>query len=237
MVDFAQVEQVLKQSFEDYVLSTEEKAEIQQALQNYSRVDQLNFARNIAFKLVRKAIENNHATYYRALKWLEQVIKTVDGLRQSADGKRVTEALFSPGNRIVNRIKALLKTAKDSIDVCVFTISDDRLTEALLAAYHRGVLLRIITDNHKLHDLGSDINQLAKAGIPVRTDKHDSHMHHKFAIIDQSILINGSFNWTRSASKENQENIVVDSQSQLVEVFSRQFEKLWLQSRQLHVRS
>jgi len=48
--------------------------------------------------------------------------------------------------------------------------------------------------------LGSDINDLANAGIPVRLDNDvKSHMHHKFCLIDDKIIINGSFNWTKAA--------------------------------------
>jgi mitochondrial cardiolipin hydrolase len=51
-------------------------------------------------------------------------------------------------------------------------------------------------------------------------------MHHKFAIFDQKILVNGSFNWTHSATQVNEENILVTSDAGLVTEFSQQFEKL-----------
>lgn len=48
-----------------------------------------------------------------------------------------------------------------------------------------------------MNNLGSDISLLASKGIPVRTDADkDSHMHNKFAIIDDKFVITGSFNWT-----------------------------------------
>lgn len=58
--------------------------------------------------------------------------------------------------------------------------------------------------------LGADVSDLSKAGIQVRTDNDvKSHMHHKFIIIDDYVLINGSFNWTRNAVNVNKENITV----------------------------
>lgn len=42
------------------------------------------------------------------------------------------------------------------------------------------------------------------------------HMHHKFAIVDARLLINGSFNWTRQAVLYNQENCVITDNPQLV---------------------
>jgi phosphatidylserine/phosphatidylglycerophosphate/cardiolipin synthase-like enzyme len=52
-------------------------------------------------------------------------------------------------------------------------------------------------------------------------------MHHKFALCDAQVLLTGSFNWTRSASDHNQENILVTQETRLVEAFAREFERLW----------
>ena len=52
-------------------------------------------------------------------------------------------------------------------------------------------------------------------------------MHHKFCIVDGLTLINGSFNWTRSASERNQENIVISRDSRLLSQFQQQFDTLW----------
>lgn len=54
-------------------------------------------------------------------------------------------------------------------------------------------------------------------------------MHHKFVLIDNKLLINGSFNWTRNAITGNQENVVVTDYPQLVQAFQAEFEKLWIQ--------
>ena len=76
-------------------------------------------------------------------------------------------------------------------------------------------------------DLGSDVARLARSGVSVRFDHSDAHMHHKFAVFDRRLLLTGSFNWTRSASSENHENIVLTSDARLVGAFSREFEALW----------
>ncbi len=60
-------------------------------------------------------------------------------------------------------------------------------------------------------------------------DTSPSFMHHKFAIFDDRRLVNGSFNWTRSASKYNSENIVVSYEKGLIIQFRNMFEKLWLE--------
>ena len=46
-------------------------------------------------------------------------------------------------------------------------------------------------------------------------------MHHKFALIDNQILLNGSFNWTERAVWENCENLVItrSEQTLLLQLF------------------
>lgn len=117
--------------------------------------------------------------------------------------------------------------ARKTADVCVFTITDDRLADALLDAHRRAVAVRIITDDSKAEDLGSDVDRLGRAGIAVRVDRSPYHMHHKFAILDGSTLMTGSYNWTRGAARDNEENLIVTGDPRLVSPFVTTFERLW----------
>src|SRR5687768_14672455 len=121
----------------------------------------------------------------------------------------VNHAFFSPGDACLNAILSAIAAAGSSLQICVFTISDDRIAQAILRAHRRGIQVRILTDNEKLFDQGSDIRQLAAAGIPVRVDETPNHMHHKFALLDNQTLLTGSYNWTRSAARYNHENLIV----------------------------
>ncbi len=134
---------------------------------------------------------------------------------------------FSPGNECVDGIIEALKEARKTIDICVFTISDNRIVNVLKQKKSFYVDIRIITDNDKRFDAGSDIEELAKQGIPVRVDRTDAHMHHKFAIVDCKVLITGSYNWTRSARERNYENIVISDSKEMVSEFKEEFKRLW----------
>ena len=54
-------------------------------------------------------------------------------------------------------------------------------------------------------------------------------MHHKTAIIDGEVVINGSFNWSRQACIGNQENAMIIRNKEIANTFSAYFEKLWKQ--------
>lgn len=141
--------------------------------------------------------------------------------------KITSHAFFSPGDDCLNAIIKAIDDAEKTIKICVFTISDDRISDAILRAHQRGIHIRIITDNEKLHDAGSDIRELAVKGIHVRIDKTRSHMHHKFAIFDEVRVLTGSYNWTRSAAMHNHENILVTDNLSIVQDYSREFDRLW----------
>jgi len=145
----------------------------------------------------------------------------------SSSTKSINKAYFSPGTECQQAIISAIDNAKTSLKICVFTISDDQITAAILRAYERRVSIKLLTDNEKLFDVGSDIRQLALAKIEIRTDNTKNHMHHKFAIIDHKFLISGSYNWTRSAALYNHENIIVSDNKELLQDFLTEFEKLW----------
>lgn len=223
----SEIEATLAETFEDFVLSPEEKLRLREAFEPFQYdISTLQYARNKAFTLVRQQFTESPENHIESLKWLEGVIKTIDSVRQEHSLKK-SRAYFSPGTSCVDKIIASLNSVKESLDICVFTISDDVISRAIIEAHQRGVRVRIITDDEKVEDKGSDIGEFVSHQIPVKTDDSPSHMHHKFAIFDQKTLLNGSFNWTRSASRNNNENIIVDATPHLVSAFQQTFDNLW----------
>ncbi|MEK6262451.1 MAG: phospholipase D-like domain-containing protein [Planctomycetota bacterium] len=220
-----QMREMLEQSLEDGRLSRGEKASLAQHLEEAGGdPQQLAHFRSLAFGLARDAIDATNGALI--VEWLEELVKVLQP--PAVDGTAdLAEAWFSPHSDCPQRIRSLLAQAKKTVDICVFTITDDRLTSAVLDAHRRGVRIRIITDDDKSADLGSDAGQFLQAGIALRVDRSPYHMHHKFAVFDQALLLNGSYNWTRGAAANNEENFIVTSNRRLVAVFSEAFENLW----------
>lgn len=222
-----QMREILEQSLTDQRLSRAEKSALNQHLDEAdANPEQLAHFRRIAFELARGAIDATNGALI--VDWLEDITRAFQPA-MSGRTDELAEAWFSPGGDCPQRIRTLLAQAKRTVDICVFTITDDRLTSAVLDAYARGVRVRIITDNDKAADLGSDADRLLEAGIDLRVDRTEFHMHHKFAVFDSEVLLNGSYNWTRGAAANNEENFIVTNNRQLVAVFVKTFEKLWEQ--------
>lgn len=139
----------------------------------------------------------------------------------------MNQAYFSPGPDCRIAIEQAMETALSELLICVFTISDDRLSDAIMSAHRSGLTVRVISDNDKMHDRGSDVERLYQAGVDVRIDRSPEHMHHKFMVIDGRTVMTGSYNWTRSAETRNEENIIAVDDPQLAARFSEEFERIW----------
>ena len=162
------------------------------------------------------------------LEWAEDWVKLLDNVHPDEPQSRVAEVWFTPEMDAVNRILRCIDEAGHTIDVCVYTITDNRLSRALERAHKRRVDVRIVTERDKAQDLGSDIARLRNAGIPLRADRREeSLMHHKYALFDKKLLVTGSYNWTRGAADENHENVVVTDDMRLVAPFRESFERIW----------
>lgn len=221
-----EVDEILLTTLADRRLSRSERKALGAVLVDHKDDRELlAYVRHRAFEVVRR--ELGSTPQLEALDWLEEVVRTIASVEGPEPPPSLAEAHFSPGDHCRRRIASLCSLARRTIEVCVFTITDDRITRGLLDAHARGVRLRVITDNEKSVDLGSDVERLERAGVPVRLDRTEHHMHHKFAIFDGSYLVSGSYNWTTSAATANEENIVVVSDPRLLAPFAETFERLW----------
>jgi mitochondrial cardiolipin hydrolase len=235
-----ELDRFLRQALADHKLSGSEKTALADWLAKNVKDDQSRgVARHVAFEVARSAFADPSSP--ELIGWLEDVMKVLVPMAPTAHAPGSTPAggedlaLFTPGDQCLQHIVQRFHSCRRTADVCVFTITDDRISRAILDAHDRGVKVRVISDNEKWHDLGSDVQQFREAGIPVKVDDvHDhrdprvnGHMHHKFAIFDGIRLINGSYNWTRGAADVNYENIVDTADAKLVAAFTEEFTRLW----------
>ncbi len=221
---------IFEKTFADKTFSRAEKQAVSQLLENdYNlKKNQRNILRGKIFDMARESIKNkfNQHEALKTLDWLENANKLLLRPQDSI-------VYFSPGQECRRVIVDQLKNALTSVDICVFTISDDIISDEIFDCRRRNVKVRIISDDDKIDDAGSDVYQLAVSGIETRVDNCPHYMHHKFAVFDNQRVLTGSYNWTRSAADKNQENILLTDDKQTVSAFKDEFEKLWTQFKPL----
>ena len=139
----------------------------------------------------------------------------------------------------LQRLHHFISKATRSIDVCLFNITSDQLTKYVTDKIDHGVKVRLIVDGSCFDAAGGQIETFLAAGAFVRSSwsqkpsgdngrrNGDYLMHHKFAIVDNSLVMTGSFNWTMQAIMGNNENVIITSVNEIVNPYVNEFEKLW----------
>ncbi len=109
----------------------------------------------------------------------------------------------------------------------MYELTSRKIAQALVEAKGKGVGIRVFLDQGEGSGEYSKGRYLIDKGIDVRFYTGTGLMHNKFAVIDNRVLITGSFNWTAAAERENQENLLIITDENAVKKYVQRFEMLW----------
>ncbi len=127
----------------------------------------------------------------------------------------LVEVGFSPGGTALALVEKAISAAQSEVLMACYEFTSRDIAEALEAAAHRGVKVRIVADWKAAHDRFSQVPALLDAGIPVRLDR-----------------LTGSFNYTTAADRHNAENaLVLWHESEIARVYAAEWNRLWDESR------
>jgi len=76
----------------------------------------------------------------------------------------------------------------------------------------------------------SELKTFWCAGLPVRQDGNGSFLHDKIIIIDNSIIVTGSLNYSTNADESNEENVLILDNAEIAALYLQEFDKLWNQA-------
>jgi phosphatidylserine/phosphatidylglycerophosphate/cardiolipin synthase-like enzyme len=142
-------------------------------------------------------------------------------------GSTAGAVFFSPagGREARSAILDLLQQARQEIWVAAFVLTDTRIVESLVQAHRRGVRVRVVIDARNLEN--SRDETLQQAGIDVRKDGNPYTMHHKVIVVDGEWVVTGSYNFTNSGFRRNNENLLILRDSTLARHYQREVEAIW----------
>ncbi|MFA5075326.1 MAG: phospholipase D-like domain-containing protein [Candidatus Babeliales bacterium] len=145
--------------------------------------------------------------------------------------------LFSPKDRIAEKLIDQINNAQKRIYGAVFMLTNAEIAQALVSAKkNRNVDVQIITDKSCIQNESNKISLLKDNGIDIfvfkdKNNKNskknfsDALMHNKFAIFDDKVWT-GSFNWTIAANKKNKENVLCTTNKEVYKKYEIEFEDL-----------
>jgi phosphatidylserine/phosphatidylglycerophosphate/cardiolipin synthase-like enzyme len=117
--------------------------------------------------------------------------------------------------------------AKQSIKVMAYGFTATNLAEALVRAKRRGVDVGLIQDEKSAQNNRETLPILLAAGIEVRSDGKHAIQHNKVMLIDDDIVITGSYNFTKSAESRNAENIMIVRSSYAAKRYADNWKSHW----------
>ncbi|HMQ47405.1 MAG TPA: phospholipase D-like domain-containing protein [Saprospiraceae bacterium] len=124
---------------------------------------------------------------------------------------------------IREQLASELKRARHTIFAAVAWLTDEYLLDILTNKASEGVSIQLIISGSHYNEK-SRFRSLTDAGGEVYTVGggdviNDRFMHNKFCVIDYKKVVTGSFNWTKNAST-NEENIVVINDERIAYQYS-----------------
>jgi phosphatidylserine/phosphatidylglycerophosphate/cardiolipin synthase-like enzyme len=145
---------------------------------------------------------------------------------------------FSPHDKVMEKIIALVAGAQKSIRFMAFTYTSPILSQAMVAKANenKNVVVQGVFETRQA------VNRVAfltlscakvKGTINVKLDGNSGTMHHKVIIIDDKIVITGSFNFTANANNNNDENVLVIYDKEIAKQYITEFDKIFSDGKDL----
>ena len=134
-------------------------------------------------------------------------------------------------NQIKNQIIPLLNNANEEVVIAMAWFTSNDLFQTLIKCRERGVKVELVLLDNATNFMyyAPDFNQLIEKGGILRIAPLEyGFMHHKFCVIDNSVVITGSYNWTYYAETRNIENIVITDNKDIVSQYKKEFDSLSL---------
>jgi phosphatidylserine/phosphatidylglycerophosphate/cardiolipin synthase-like enzyme len=134
------------------------------------------------------------------------------------------EVFFSPNNGATDAIVREIARARSEIFVQAYSFTSAPIAKALLKAHKRGVNVQAILDkSQKTQKYSSSF--LTNAGIPTYIDDKHAIAHNKIIVIDRTVVITGSFNFTKAAEEKNAENLLIIRSKELAKPYLENWQR------------
>lgn len=142
------------------------------------------------------------------------------------------DTYFSPDDGVQPILVDIINTANESIYFMAFSFTSDPIGDAVRERAQDGVTVAGVMDVEQIEsNIGTEFDAFRQAGLDVYRDGNAGQMHHKTIIIDESIVITGSYNFTNSAEVRNDEYVLVIYNEAIAKLFIAEFQRVYEQAK------
>jgi len=134
---------------------------------------------------------------------------------------------FAPEDNVEKIIYGRIKKAEKSIRFMQFSFTSDKIGELIIEKFKDGIAVEGVFEKKGSDTEYSEYIKMKIEDIPVRLDKNRAVMHHKVIIIDDYLVITGSFNISKNANLKNDENIIIIESTELASKYNEEFKRIY----------
>lgn len=123
-----------------------------------------------------------------------------------------------------------VQSATADTDLCVMELQDFKISNAVIAAHQAGRPVRLVLDDgYADPDDKPAIGDLVAAGVQPKSDAPhaDKIMHHKFAVLDDAMVLVSSGNFSTFDALSNANNLLLFESPELALLFRQRFDAMW----------
>lgn len=133
--------------------------------------------------------------------------------------------------KIHKQIAKRLNESSKSIFLAIAWLTDDKLFDILCDKARNGIDVQLLIANNDINkNSGIDFSKLEDSGGEIywigKNFTFAPLMHNKFCIIDNSVLIFGSYNWTKKARSNNESITIIKDDENLLLDYNQEFLKI-----------
>jgi phosphatidylserine/phosphatidylglycerophosphate/cardiolipin synthase-like enzyme len=141
------------------------------------------------------------------------------------------DTYFSPDDGVLAALIPVLQSAQESIYFLAYSFTSNQLGEIVRQKAEADVTIAGVMDDEQVRsNQGTEFDPFRQAGLNVRIDGIDGLMHHKVFIVDEKIVVMGSYNFSQNAEQRNDENILIIYDPVIAEQFMFEFERVYEQA-------
>jgi len=154
--------------------------------------------------------------------------------RVTIDGTPM-DIYFAPDDNVQANLLDLLNNVENSIYFMAFSFTSDEIGEVVRTRAQEGIEVAGVMETEQINsNIGTEFDPFKQAALDVLSDGNEGQMHHKVMILDKSIVVFGSYNFTNSAETKNDENLIVVYNADIAAQFMAEFQRVYKQAQLAH---
>ena len=146
------------------------------------------------------------------------------------DGTRI-DTYFSPDDGVLAALVPVLESAQESIYFLAYSFTSNQLGDLVRTKAEAELTVAGVMDDEQVRsNQGTEFDPFRQAELDVRMDGIEGLMHHKVFIVDQKIVVFGSYNFSQNAEERNDENLMIIYDPVIAGQFIQEFQRVQAQA-------